>query len=322
MSVAQSGISGNTPHIDKWITHKTGAAATGKRLLAAASLHGNKPYVEGRALRMQSCCDVIAYQLCPACGKLHLAHAGYCRDRLCPLCAWRLSVERTRNMMLTLDYLAGQRVPLNSALLTLTMRNCQLGQLRSSIDQLLSAWHLLTRRRKVSRHVLGYCRSLEVSRGRDGTSLHPHMHVLLFLPEGYAADIHQREWCAMWQQSLGVDYTPVVDIRKTYAQQQAAGSAQWQAALASSIEALKYAVKPSLLEGASPQELIGMLQGMHGVRLVSYGGIIKDARKAVGITGADAITKPEAIVHCPDCGAIEPVLMAYRWAANTYAPVK
>jgi hypothetical protein len=60
----------------------------------------------------------------------------------------------------------------------------------------------------------GFIRSLEVTRGEDG-SAHPHFHCLLAVPPSYFGRnyLSTAKWAAMWQEALRIDYTPICDVR-------------------------------------------------------------------------------------------------------------
>lgn len=97
-------------------------------------------------------------------------------------------------------------------LLTLTVRNCSVLDLRDTVKAMNYAWDKLTRRKVWP--ALGFVRSLEITRGKDG-SAHPHFHVVLAVPPGYFGGkyLSTAKWASLWQAVLGVDYTPIVDVR-------------------------------------------------------------------------------------------------------------
>ena len=97
-------------------------------------------------------------------------------------------------------------------LLTLTVRNCSILQLRETITEMNRAWDRLTKRK--SWPALGFVRSLEITRGKDG-SAHPHFHCLLAVPPSYFGRnyLSTAKWASMWADALRVDYTPICDVR-------------------------------------------------------------------------------------------------------------
>jgi len=132
------------------------------------------------------------------------------------------------------------------------------------------AWVRLAQRKRFP--AIGFLRSTEVTRSPDG-SAHPHFHCLLLVKKSYFSGqnyVTQAQWGELWQQSLRVDYTPIVDVRSVkprYGKTDTIGNAL--------LETLKYAVKAEdLLHDATwLQELTKQL---HNTRAVSVGGVLKD----------------------------------------------
>ncbi|MCE4093435.1 protein rep, partial [Klebsiella pneumoniae] len=62
--------------------------------------------------------------------------------------------------------------------LTLTVRNCAIGELGDTLSRMNTAFQRLK-----DRKVQGWIRTTEVTRGSDG-SAHPHFHTLMMVPPG------------------------------------------------------------------------------------------------------------------------------------------
>lgn len=133
--------------------------------------------------------------------------------------------------------------------LTLTVRNCDMSELRSTLDQMGKAWKRMIERKAFP--AIGFARSTEVTRnwdvhykgvyqGRMGgktldkwrkdhkgykaseltlratTEVHPHFHALLMVNPGYFDGknyLSHQDWVELWQSCLRVDYTPIVNIK-------------------------------------------------------------------------------------------------------------
>lgn len=98
-------------------------------------------------------------------------------------------------------------------MLTLTVRNCRVVDLRSTMKDMNAAWDRMVKRRIWP--AVGYVRSLEIPRAKDGAA-HPHFHCLLAVPPGYFAGknyINTAAWAHLWQECLRIDYTPICDVR-------------------------------------------------------------------------------------------------------------
>ena len=125
---------------------------------------------------------------------------------------------------------------------------------------------------------------------------HPHFHVLLmvkgdFFRTGY---IKHDQWAEIWQDCMKLDYTPQVHVRTVKPNKRASEESAADAALTAAIsETMKYPVKPDSLkldafESMSEKEkdelaeaVICLSHAMKGRRLVTFGGEILKARKAL-----------------------------------------
>jgi plasmid rolling circle replication initiator protein Rep len=163
--------------------------------------------------------------------------------------------------------------------LTLTVRNCELTELRSQLDLMNKAWQRLSQRKAFP--ALGWVKSIEVTRGKDDTA-HPHIHAVLVVQSSYFTHgyINQAKWTELWQACLRVDYTPVVNVKairpKKSKQSSITNVSDMQDAMLSAIrETLKYSVKPSDL--AENQDwLVELTRQLRNSRAVAVGGVLKN----------------------------------------------
>ncbi len=162
--------------------------------------------------------------------------------------------------------------------LTLTVKNCALTDLRPTLQRMNAAWQRLIQRRSFP--ALGFIKSVEVTRGKDG-SAHPHFHCLLLVPAGYFGGrryVCQAQWVVMWQSCLKVDYNPVIDIRAVKDKSPALNATldTGNGALMKAIcETLKYTVKESDLI-ADPDWLQELTRQLHKTRAIAIGGVLKE----------------------------------------------
>ena len=104
----------------------------------------------------------------------------------------------------------------------------------------------------------------------------------------------QEQWAEIWQDCMKLDYTPQVDIRAIKPNKRATEESAADAAMTAAIsETMKYPIKPDSLkldavESMSQQEqdelaaaVICLSHAMKGRRLVTFGGEILKARKAL-----------------------------------------
>jgi plasmid rolling circle replication initiator protein Rep len=162
--------------------------------------------------------------------------------------------------------------------LTLTMKNCAVNALRSTLIELARAWQRLTQLRTWP--AIGWIRSTEITRSQRDRSAHPHFHALLMVPPTYfqADYLRQSQWAELWQQCLRTDYTPVVDVRVIRQNSKRSSisvnrvniSQMW----AIVTEILKYSVKPSDMI-RDHQWFLSLVDQVHGIRSIAVGGILK-----------------------------------------------
>lgn len=104
-----------------------------------------------------------------------LKRSNFCRNPLCLMCAWRLSIRRTRELAMAVKILKKQNLEGKFYFLTLTVSNWK----TISKDKLKK---LQKRGVEFIRKVLGttsYYVSLEITIGKDGL-YHPHLHALVY----------------------------------------------------------------------------------------------------------------------------------------------
>jgi len=159
------------------------------------------------------CGSSLKFNVCPSGHEKHLSWSNFCRVRMCPMCQWRRSLLVAHQIKLV-AHEAVKRKKIRWLFLTLTVKNPTGEHLSGTIDHLMKAWDKLSRRKNF-KQVIGWFRSLEVTRNYDDGTYHPHFHVLLGVEPSYFKNgyIKQDEWANIWQDCLDVDYTPVVDIR-------------------------------------------------------------------------------------------------------------
>src|SRR5699024_4502293 len=102
--------------------------------------------------------------------------------------------------------------------LTLTVKNCYGEDLKDTLDLMTGSFNKLNQRKPFKNAVKGYFRSLEVTYNEDENTYHPHFHLILAVNKSYFSDtksyLSQEDWTNLWKESLKVDYTPIVDVRR------------------------------------------------------------------------------------------------------------
>ena len=210
---------------------------------------------------------------------LKLKSAKFCRVRYCPICQWRRSLKwRARLFELLPGFLEDQPT-VQFIFLTLTVKNCVLCELRSTVRQMNKAWNKLVKRKQFP--ALGWIKSLEVTRSID-LAAHPHFHCLLVVPSHYFSSscyIDQLTWKQLWCKSLKVDYDPIVNVKKVKPK---VGQGERLGLMVALCETLKYSVKPSDLIYDS-EWLVTLTQQMYKIRAINVGGILKPYLSDLGV---------------------------------------
>ena len=232
-----------------------------------------------------------------------------CRKRWCPMCAHALSQRRWAALITRLPGIIAPHEPLAWVMLTLTVRNVAVSDLRQTVRHVLQSWRRLTR--CDAWPAVGWLRSVELTINPDTREAHPHIHVLLAVKPSYFGRgyITQARWAELWQRSLKVDYLPIVDIRRVKPRQDIPGlSGSAQMALSGISEVMKYVTKPSDVS-SMPVDTVAALEALHRVRMVEGGGILKGI-----LSMLDEQTEGDVLDDAPN----EPVerTVAYWWRAH------
>jgi plasmid rolling circle replication initiator protein Rep len=217
----------------------------------------------------------------------HLEEAKFCRVRFCPICQWRRSLMWRGRFYRGLPKYLADHPGRRAVALTLTVRNCAIGELRETVDLMNVAFSRMTKRKWWP--ATGWVKSLEVTRGADG-SAHPHFHVLMFVKPGYFSKyyIKQAEWRHQWAACMKINYLPSVHL------QTVKGTGE----IKDPLEDLKFGIMETLKYGVKPDDLIAdgpwlceLTSQLHKTRAVSVGGDLKPYIRE---------QEPEDLIHDED----------------------
>lgn len=288
--------------------------------------------------------------------QLRLKVAHFCRSRNCTICQWRRSLRWVARFLKAMPAILYDYPSARFLFLTLTVKNCDIADLRSTLDRMNQAWKRLSERKQFP--AIGFVKSFEVTKswdvtykgayvGRMGTKtlnkwkrsqrrfnealmrlettdqVHPHFHILLMVDPGYFAGknyLSQKDWTALWQSCLRVDYPPIVNIKAVKPKGRWFDSQEELPAeetLARGIvETVKYTVKPSDLVPQSEdpdlleldrQWLLQLTKQLEHTRAIALGGIFKNHLSEADPIEGDLIGKSE------DGEEISASTIYYRW---------
>ena len=212
-----------------------------------------------------------------------LQGAKFCRLRWCPVCQWRRTLMWRSRFHKVIPLIRAEYPTHKFLFLTLTVRNCEVSELRKTVDWMTYSWRKLVVKKRFP--AKGFVKALEITKSENGLA-HPHFHCILIVQSRYFKTqdyITHDEWKKLWQKSLKVDYEPQVNIKKVkltkvrkkkISERLSRELTENDIVFYGLMECLKYSVKESDLM-SDPEWLDAITQQLHKTRAISTGGIFK-----------------------------------------------
>lgn len=276
-------------------------------------IHSGSFALRKRGYKMAECSTDLIFNFCAACGETHITKTNLCRDRLCPICSWRLSLKRYAGMLQLM-----QKIDINNydtAFLTLTVKNCKMYKLSETISAMQHAFSVLTRR-KIFCNVVGFAKSVEVTYNSEKQTAHPHIHILLLMKKMTYSNLIINDFKQAWKDILKLDYSPVVDIREIVCGEQGDITA-------AVLETFKYAIKDTTLAEMPMKDFRAFAEQFAGIRLISFGGILKDVKQALNLQLDDMTEDEETVVACKNCGQpLQEMIAKWSFGDRVYSFMK
>lgn len=225
--------------------------------------------------RIDDCSQFLGFGLTPDAHEgvycLKLRTARFCRVRTCMVCSWRRSLMYKARAYKALPAVIGHYPTARYLFMTLTLKNCSIGELKQSISHLNKSFNRLCRLKCWP--AIGYLKTVEVTRGKRGDA-HPHLHVLLmvkpsFFSHGY---IRKNEWCQLWKTAAKVDYVPIMDVQAIKPKDSPLGLLA---------EIIKYQTKPNDLIFSDRQWFLEYTRQIRSTKAFALGGVFKDYFKEI-----------------------------------------
>jgi plasmid rolling circle replication initiator protein Rep len=271
-----------------------------------------------RAGRVNDCGSYLWFLECVAGHKKKLIKANFCRERLCPMCAFRRSLLLAYQVRRVAHAALLRRPALRFILLTPTIPNVPAERLSEGVTSLLEGWKRLTERAEVKSVLEGSFRAVEVTRSKHRGDYHPHLHALLAVPPKYFDGknyLSRDRWLDLWCESTRMPEITQLDVRVVKPK----GSGD-DALAGAAAEVAKYAVKPGKGDEsafirptmtATAEAVSAVHNGLRGRRLVQYGGLFRELHRELNLSDADApssdelvtITGEEPSCFCSVCGS-------------------
>ena len=258
---------------------------------------------ERYAERISECSQLLDFRLIP--GKeetgyrLKLSSARFCHVRTCQVCAWRRSLMYKARAYKALPKFIQDHPTTRYLFLTLTVKNCAVTDLRKTVSHLNKSFGRLVKLKLWPG--IGHLKTVEVTRGRDRSSAHPHLHVLVALKGSYYGRdyIKKKRWIELWKQCLRVDYKPILDVQAIKIEDSPLGLLA---------ELIKYQTKPNDLIFADKDWFLEYTKQIHGTKAFALGGEFKEYFKEL-----DKEETTEEMIGADDEGESDEGHLYFGW---------
>ena len=251
--------------------------------------------------RVNECGDYLEFYKFEHAG-LKLKAANFCCDRLCAMCNWRRSLRTFAKISKIIQSKQFVECKYKNLFLTLTIKNVEIDKLHESFKHIFYSFDKFLKNKRIKETIKGYFRALEITYNKKERTFHPHLHLILAVGNSYFKNdyISQADLTDIWQKSLAVDYTPVVDIRRF---RDSKGVA----------EASKYVVKADnkFLKSITNKALYTLRLELQNVRLLGSGGIYRQIAKQLKLELNNDIVE----IDLPQDDILIEILK-YRWVVG------
>lgn len=246
--------------------------------------------------------------------KHRLRRANFCRLRLCPMCSWRKSLKLFGQVSEIATELLRQQPSVRFLFVTLTVPNCRADDLAKTINAINKAFARLTNRGKdfasakgFQKNLLGYMKAMEITYNQGTDMYHPHIHCLFVVRPKYFSDgyIRKSEWQGIWTQAMHSERELIVHVETINSKAKSVA------------EMSKYPVKSTdLLSIKDEEQAVRALIVLHSVlrnrRLVTFGGLLAEIKRALNLEDVDAGNAD--LIHVDNEKPFVPVeQVLYRW---------
>lgn len=241
-----------------------------------------------KSLRVGECGNYLEFRLA-ASDTFKLTRANFCKVRLCPMCSWRRSLKIFGQVSKVMDYV-DENHNYKYIFLTLTVKNCYSEDLKSTLDLMTKSFNKLSERKAFKQVVKGYFRSLEITYNKDDDTYHPHFHMILAVNDSYFKDtriyLTQKNWTNLWKESLKVDYTPIVDVRRLR-ENNGKEVAEVAKYTVKSEDLLIRDEKGNIIENLTDEVVKTLDNALHRKRLTAFGFKFKEIHKKLNLDDAE-----------------------------------
>lgn len=250
--------------------------------------HSQDDIYQRKAERVKECGSFLSFEKYQNIKKPEdfmrsLRTANFCKDKFCPICAWRKSQKLVSEMLSIFDQLDKDRYEL--IFMTLTMSNPPMNEIRKSLADMALSFKRLMKYKAVKVVVKGFLRSVEFVGDKTAEGYcHPHYHCLIVVNKSYFTDrtyLSQKKWRELWKRALRVDYLPEVNVKKIKARKfvdEFGVTHQFSAIQSAVCEVAKYCLKSSAIKAMSDKDFKDLYIGTRNIKKYHLGGILREIK--------------------------------------------
>lgn len=237
--------------------------------------------------------------------KRKLYQANFCKNRFCPMCAWRSAQKDALKISVLIDYLEAEHGKA-FIFVTLTAPNVLGSDLPAEIDRYNDAFKKLTKRKEIEKINQGYIRKLEITYNKERDDYHPHFHCVFAVNKSYFTSrdyVKQDKWLELWRDVMNEPSITQVDVRRV---KKSNGVDERDKAIN---EVAKYAAKDE--DYTVSQNVFDMFyNALKGRQILTFNGLFKEANKKY---------KAHELDHYINVDTTEYFyVLFYRWAVDKY----
>lgn len=219
---------------------------------------------------VENCNTFLSFVTDKTLEKKKLYKSNPCKNRFCPVCAWRKARKDALSLSLMMQYIKQQENK-EFIFLTLTTPNVNSDELENEIKGYNNSFRKLIKRKKVDSVIKGYVRKLEITYNKKRDDYNPHFHVLIAVNKSYFTDkryyISQKEWLNLWRDVTGMPEITQVRVQKI---KQNNNKELYEMAKYSGKDS-NYLINQKVFDA--------FYKSLKGKQILVYSGLFKDARK-------------------------------------------
>ena len=236
--------------------------------------------------------------------KRKLVLTNSCKNRFCPICAWRKARKEGLKHMIMMKKLKLDK-KYSFIFLTLTAPSVSGERLRDEIDDYAASFKRLAELKEFKKMNVGYIRKLEITYNKEKNTYHPHYHILLCVNKSYFKSrdyIKKKKWLEMWQLAKRDMTITQVDIRKIELNKEDK----------SFLEISKYTAKDS--DYLQSQDVFNVFyDSLKGKQVITYNKVFKELAKKYDNGELDYLKDIDPTDYI--------YKLIYEWLGNEYKEV-